>query len=192
MPDNNTPSVSSTQATVRAQMAVNDPVVGAFTIPCNLNISFAYGQGSTAGNINVMTAPQIVLPASGSVTINFNTGNITGTSTTTVNANTVTFLQTPDSQTFTTTGIRDFMAVIPSTSGSASAHFSPGASNGFTGWLSGTTPAEAVRGGTSGGFVHRACSDSIGWPVSASLANLVLTNDSGSSTVAVQMFVAGA
>lgn len=193
MADNNVPSIQTAQANVRGGMNVTDPVSGTYSIPAQLNLSMSYGQGSTAGNINVLCALQALVPSGGSMTFNLNTGAISvGSGTVTINNNTTTTMLMPDGVTFTTTGLRDFLVVIPAASGSSSAHFSPAASNGFTGWLGGTTPTDAVRGGTNGGFVHRACSDSIGWPVSASLANLVLTNDDGAHQLTAQLFFAGA
>lgn len=186
MADNNVPSITSTGASVRANVAVNDPTIGAYNIPVNLQASLAFTQGSGANQINVMTAFQTILPGAGSCTYNLNTGAISGANTTTINNNTVTSLSTPDSQAFLTTALKDFYAFIPATSGSNSATFAPGPTNGFTGWMGGSGPSEGVRA-----FVHRACSDSIGWSVSSSLANLVLTNSSSTATLTVQGFMAG-
>ncbi len=195
MASNNVPSISSSQATIRAQMTGTDPTVGTITPPANLNISMAYGQGSTAGNINSLTAFQVALPASGSVTYNLFTGGIIpSTSTTTINNNTqTTFLLQPDGTTFTlASGVRDFMALLPAASSSSSVTINPGAASGFVGWFGASSNTENLRGGTNGGFIHRACSDSIGWPVSASLANLVFTNLSSAGSASVQLFIAGA
>lgn len=190
MADNNTVSISSSGASVQGGLNVTDPTAGTFTIPINVRQNLVYTAGSGAQQVNGITQGQLVLAANSACTINFNTGAITGSQTTTINNNTATSLLEPDGTTFTTSAVKIFLIALQDTPGSASAALFPGASNGWSSMLgSGTT--FPLRGGAGGGTFSDLCSDSIGWPVSSSLANLVLNNVDPSNAATFQFCFGG-
>ena len=131
------------------------------------NITLAAGGG--ANGINKGCALLLVMPASGSSTFNLNTGAITGS-----NAGVMVYPSTGGA-TFTTTGLNLVeLDLLPG--GSQTVTVVPGASNGFVGPFSssGVTLQNSPTGGGGGMRFH--CASSTGWPVSSSLANLVIAN----------------
>lgn len=197
MADNNTISITSAGVMVQGAVNVTDPTNGNYAVPINFsNLGLTYGSGGGAGQVNVSTVGQLLLAPNSNCTINLNTGALAGSVTATINGNTQTSLVEPDGTVFVTTAAKTIVIGLQPTPnptsgavGSASLNLFPGPVNGWSSMLGNSTIP--VRGGLYGGPFSNMCSDSIGWPVSASLANLVVNNADPVNPATIQFVFQG-
>jgi hypothetical protein len=146
----------------------------------------AFNPGTGAGQVTQECETIFTIPPSGSVSINLHTGAVTGSVTATlVNGSGLTFaLQA---------GLKLIeVDLIGGTGGASSVGLFAGSANGWTGLLgSSTAPIRNGSGGQVGGGYRAMAGDSIGYPVSAALANLIIGNEDSSNTATVTTFFAG-
>ncbi len=156
-----------------------------YNIAISPDVGLSLSNGTGEGQVSQYCEQQLVIPPSGADTINLNTGAVTGSQTIT--------LTKPDNLTFAlTTGLK--YAEFYLQPGAVSVTLSPGTATGFVGWMGGTTPSTPIRGSSTagiGGNFRVVGGDSIGFAVSASLRNLVITNNDGSASATVNMYLAG-
>ncbi len=169
---------------VTGTVAVSQSLLS-YNIGIDPDVSLSLANGTGQGQVNQYCEQQLVLPPSGADTINLNTGAITGSQTIT--------LTKPDNLTFAlTTGLK--YAEFYLQPGAVSVTLSPGTATGFVGWMGGTTPSTPIRGSTTagiGGNFRSVAGDSIGFTVSSSFKNLVITNNDGSASATINMYLAG-
>lgn len=151
-------------------------------------ITYAAGGGVKAVNEGV--EQQFVIPASGAVTVNLNAGSVLGTA-----GSTTAPLVFPGTggATLGLAGLNLF-ELIMTAGGSQTLTLTPGSSNGFAGWFSGGSGSITVNGSDStgaGGNFRMARSDSLGWTVSGSKANLVISNNDTVNASTFTLSIAG-
>lgn len=169
-----TQSATVTVTSVVVQVGVNitdalvDPLTG-YGVNYNNAAKITYSTGPGVGKVTKAFQRLCVIPASGVDTFNFNTGAVTGSETDT--------LSNPvgSSNSFTTTGL-NFLDIDMRQGGSQTITMFPGSANGFDQISSGTINLRGSDSTSSGGSHRFSCTDSIGYTVSASKANLCIKN----------------
>jgi hypothetical protein len=175
---------------VTGTCAVTPPApASAYQIQISPDTSLTFTPGNGANQVGLYTEFQLVIPPSGADTINLHTGGVLGSQTFTLqnfdNSGTASF----------TTGIKYVEFYLQP--GAASVTLTPGGANGFQGWMGVGNETTTIRGSTTaqvggqGGNFRNVCGDSFGFTVSASQANLVVTNLDSSNTATLNGYLSG-
>jgi hypothetical protein len=153
-------------------------------------VKVTYAAGGGENGINKAINLTMQLGPSGTETVNFNTGALTGSITGT--------LSLPDGSTCSFAGINLLEFNLPAAtpqSGSQSITVAQAGTNGFSGPFGASTVPFTITGSDSNGsggsarLIDR--SDSIGYPVSPTHCDLAITNPDGANTVTFTMTVGG-
>jgi len=167
---------------------VNGSLSGSYPL-CKPSLGgLTFNPGTGAGLVTQETENLFLIPPSGVCSINLHTGvaQIAGVSTITMtNGSGLNFALV--------TGLKLIEAYLNGGAGSASSiTLSGGSTSPFAGWFGGGT-GEPVRNGAGGpgADTRHICGDSIGFAVSATVANLLITNNDGANTATVNVLLAG-
>ena len=173
------------QTGVNLNFTVVDPVDN-YPVPINTQENYTFKSGGGATSINVGCTALITLPASGSTTINLNTGATSGSYSIPLT------LPATGGATFSTTGL-NLLEVDLYPGGSQTVTLTPAASNGFGGPIlgSGSVTCNGSNSALVGGSLRWERSDSIGWPVSSSKCNLIIANNDSGNAATFTLTLAG-